>query len=115
MIVDLDTVLPIDKIKFTGAVDRVEYVVNLFVPVAVGLKIQQVQKINAEEETDESMLDLQMETLSAMFSVQYPNMTPDWVKENVSLPYQNYIYLRIVEELSKGNDSKKIAEMVKPK
>ena len=111
MITDLDLLLPIDKIKFTGAVDKVEYIIDLFIPVAVSLKIQQLQDIDLKTQTNKDFIDLQTSTLEAFLTAQNQHMTEEWIKENISFPYQNFLYLKIVEELGKGNDIKKIEEL----
>jgi hypothetical protein len=95
-IVDLDVLIPEDQppIKFTGRQDKKEYIVDLWIPAAVGLliidNIETIMGIFPKKEgdkpkVDESAIDIVLKIFALMCREKYPHIDVVWIRKNISL------------------------------
>ncbi len=119
---DLDILMPEDDlIEFTAA-DGQRYSIRLFVPFAVGAYLLDNADVIAQvfpqdgkrPVVSKTTFEVILKILGLMFREQYPEMTDEWIRKNVSLPRLIAIVIRVATPIYEYVTSLGILETVQP-
>lgn len=123
-IIDLDVLLPEEQppIKFTGKTDKKEYIVDLWIPTAVGLLIAENIELlmsifpskTRKTKFSKEAVDLILEVFAIMCREKYPHVNKTWIEKNISLPKLVAIGFSLAKPIRQFVMSAGFQEMVQP-